>query len=222
MSENRYSTYILYASGEIILVVIGILIALSIDNWNEERKLHKEINDYLILMAENLKTDSIYYSHNLKSIDNRLEYLTAVSKGNYEQVELDSFIIVIQFELDEMNISPSYISLTELGIMNKIKNRDLVHQIRNYYEVQCKAYNNYVDWHSNFVSENVEHFIVENLPVSRNRNVDAQALIDELENRRLLSIVNYQISNYEYYLNYIRPNQDTVAELIQMIEEEIK
>ncbi len=36
--ENELSSYLLYASGEIVLVVIGILIALSINNWNEDRK----------------------------------------------------------------------------------------------------------------------------------------------------------------------------------------
>ena len=38
LTENKVSKYLLYAIGEIILVVIGILIALSINNWNENRK----------------------------------------------------------------------------------------------------------------------------------------------------------------------------------------
>ena len=38
LTENSFSKYLLYAIGEIILVVIGILIALSINNWNEDRK----------------------------------------------------------------------------------------------------------------------------------------------------------------------------------------
>lgn len=38
LSENRFNKYFLYAIGEIILVVIGILIALQINNWNEIRK----------------------------------------------------------------------------------------------------------------------------------------------------------------------------------------
>jgi hypothetical protein len=38
LSENKISKYLLYAIGEIVLVVIGILIALSINNWNENRK----------------------------------------------------------------------------------------------------------------------------------------------------------------------------------------
>lgn len=42
LSENRFSKYLLYAIGEIILVVIGILIALQINNWNSENLRQKE------------------------------------------------------------------------------------------------------------------------------------------------------------------------------------
>jgi len=38
LSENKFSKYLLYAIGEIILVVIGILIALQINTWNEQRR----------------------------------------------------------------------------------------------------------------------------------------------------------------------------------------
>jgi hypothetical protein len=38
MEKNKTGKYFKYAIGEIVLVVIGILIALSINNWNEERK----------------------------------------------------------------------------------------------------------------------------------------------------------------------------------------
>ncbi len=39
-AENRFGKYLRYAVGEILLVVIGILIALQVNNWNEERKIH--------------------------------------------------------------------------------------------------------------------------------------------------------------------------------------
>lgn len=38
LTENKFSKYLLYAVGEILIVVIGILIALQIDTWNEEKK----------------------------------------------------------------------------------------------------------------------------------------------------------------------------------------
>ena len=38
MEQNKTSKYFKYAIGEVVLVVIGILIALQINNWNENRK----------------------------------------------------------------------------------------------------------------------------------------------------------------------------------------
>lgn len=46
LRENRFTRYLIYALGEIILVVIGILIALQINNWNEDRKNQQKLNAY--------------------------------------------------------------------------------------------------------------------------------------------------------------------------------
>ncbi|MBZ0327934.1 MAG: hypothetical protein K8F54_10050 [Altibacter sp.] len=55
VKENKFSKYLLYAIGEIILVVIGILIALQINNWNERRKERAvEVN-----FLKNLKADLV-------------------------------------------------------------------------------------------------------------------------------------------------------------------
>ena len=56
---SRSGKYFKYAIGEIILVVIGILIALSINNWNESRKLQEEINTYLTQKLVNLHEDQL-------------------------------------------------------------------------------------------------------------------------------------------------------------------
>ncbi|NJB72923.1 hypothetical protein GGR42_003421 [Saonia flava] len=59
LTENKFSKYLIYAIGEIILVVIGILIALQINNWNEHKKQKiKEINT-LESINESLKQDKI-------------------------------------------------------------------------------------------------------------------------------------------------------------------
>ena len=58
LTENKFSKYLIYAIGEIILVVIGILIALSINNWNEEKKLRKLERTYLLGILDDLKTDT--------------------------------------------------------------------------------------------------------------------------------------------------------------------
>jgi len=52
LTENKFSKYLLYAIGEIVLVVIGILIALSINNWNQEKKSLEKTN---LLLTQVLK-----------------------------------------------------------------------------------------------------------------------------------------------------------------------
>lgn len=48
LGENKTRHYVLYAIGEIVLVVIGILIALQIDNWNQSRKDDNALKEYLV------------------------------------------------------------------------------------------------------------------------------------------------------------------------------
>ncbi len=57
LRENRFSRYLLYAIGEIALVVVGILIALQINTWNEQRKNRDAEEEYLTAIAEDLRSD---------------------------------------------------------------------------------------------------------------------------------------------------------------------
>ena len=57
LTDNKFSKYLLYAIGEILLLVIGILIALQINNWNEEKKERQRLNDFLTEIRKNLSDD---------------------------------------------------------------------------------------------------------------------------------------------------------------------
>ena len=59
MEKNKTGKYLKYALGEIILVVIGILIALSINNWNEQNKIDKSIISHLEILKQNLNEDQL-------------------------------------------------------------------------------------------------------------------------------------------------------------------
>lgn len=78
--QNKFSNYLIYAIGEIVLVVIGILIALALNNWNENRKekiteiqLYKEIKDDLVFslrdLKSGLKSHNEDYNHTIKLRD---------------------------------------------------------------------------------------------------------------------------------------------------------
>ena len=59
LTENRFSKYLLYAVGEILLVVIGILIALQVDNWNQERENKEKVKTILSDIMVELKANII-------------------------------------------------------------------------------------------------------------------------------------------------------------------
>ena len=66
LSEGKTGTYFKYAIGEILLVVIGILIALQINNWNENRKTQKEIGEIYSQIVFELDNDIAELSDNLE------------------------------------------------------------------------------------------------------------------------------------------------------------
>jgi hypothetical protein len=73
MKKNKTAQYFKYAIGEIVLVVIGILIALGINNWNENRKNKQTEKVILNNIFENLAIDSVqfnYYEKQYEQIDN--------------------------------------------------------------------------------------------------------------------------------------------------------
>jgi hypothetical protein len=73
LMENKTGKYFKYAIGEIILVVIGILIALQINNWNENRK--NSINEKALLAntINDLDADKKRFTNNQKEADTILK-----------------------------------------------------------------------------------------------------------------------------------------------------
>tara|TARA_R110002051_G_scaffold3131_6_gene16859 strand:- start:7426 stop:7659 length:234 start_codon:yes stop_codon:yes gene_type:complete len=59
VSENKFSKYLIYAIGEIVLVVIGILIALQLNNLNENKKNNVFEKEILSQIQENLTNDKV-------------------------------------------------------------------------------------------------------------------------------------------------------------------
>ena len=85
--ENKALKYARYAFGEIALVVVGILIALNINNWNDHRKDKAYEQEILLLINQNLKSDSLSLSIELfkskKAIELTDKLLEQVSLKNY-------------------------------------------------------------------------------------------------------------------------------------------
>ncbi len=140
LSENKFSKYLLYAIGEIILVVIGILIALQINNWNEGKKSQakehfvlSEIKSDLDLNIKSL--NGIVYTDN-NSMDNCINALKIVIDNlEHTKVYHDSlanhFWLTFRFPVFDIK-SSGYESLTSIGI-DLISDDTLRSNIGKYY-----------------------------------------------------------------------------------------
>ena len=74
LSEGKTSKYLKYAIGEIVLVMIGILLALQVNNWNENRKSLHTSKVLLKEIVEDLKTDTITFNRGYHAVLEQIEY----------------------------------------------------------------------------------------------------------------------------------------------------
>jgi len=108
ISENRTGKYIKYALGEILLVMIGILLALQVNNWNEERKGIIKEKSYLNSIYNDLKEDVATIESNRNLLSEHyfmgLEVLEAIE--NKTETSIDSTKIATYLGWDLSQIIP--------------------------------------------------------------------------------------------------------------------
>ena len=144
LSESKFGKYLAYAAGEIILVVIGILIALSINNWNEERKKENTVATYKKSLIEDLTNEIANSKRAISDMEEDLQVLYAISKrisGN--SLNIDSIINIYRFEFNH-NIEPDNINIITLDALISTGNinlleKDLYNSLMRLNDVQEKT-----------------------------------------------------------------------------------
>ena len=113
-----------YAIGEIILVVIGILLALQINTWNTERISDKKMITYLDNLKDDLKTDTLAFSHRINFYKDFLENKKKLlSLSHFENIPTDSLenIFFPTYGNYEINTT-TFTKISNLGISEISKN----------------------------------------------------------------------------------------------------
>ncbi|PHQ28451.1 DUF6090 family protein [Leeuwenhoekiella nanhaiensis] len=91
LTENKFGKYLTYATGEIILVVIGILIALQINNWNEDQKLEAKTQNYYEQLLVDLDKDTAFIQQIISKFESqRKAYNSYLNKFETSQLSLES------------------------------------------------------------------------------------------------------------------------------------
>jgi hypothetical protein len=192
--EGKFSRYLLYAIGEIILVVIGILFALQLNIWKTEADENVKVMKYMDGLNSDLRQDyermdSLFAFYSKKT--NSMQLLLKSSNQNIElsNEELgERFNSVLEYRKFS-NKKSNYLSLISEGFINKVNNKDLVNEIIKYYESP------YLTW-STEIYEN----ILESIDFNQSEFYNSQDGLIHLNLNN--SIPNWEITNTKFQTNY--------------------
>jgi hypothetical protein len=194
LTENRFGKYLFYAIGEILLVVIGILIAVEVNNWNEKRKDSKLELEILTGIKNDLEANIISLN-------------TSISADSLVVVYAERLIEILKNETSEYdesmdkyfggveNWSPmhpnklAYTNLQSIGlsiISNDIIRSKIVQLFDETYLLQEDKEKIMIELFSNGISVN-HRFLETREDTFKKRPNDFQALKTELEFKNYLT-----------------------------------
>ena len=143
LSENKMGKYLTYAIGEIILVVIGILIALALNNWNSNRLSIDRNNTLLIKLSKeldlNIERAASLDSFEFGGFKSKLKFTDSIFNlldKNLARNHLDYITSELIFYVNTFNLNTSvFQELMNTGSLYSIGSDSLVTQIQKYYQL---------------------------------------------------------------------------------------
>jgi hypothetical protein len=225
LPENKFSKYLIYAIGEIILVVIGILIALQINNWNEKRILTDKEVRLLNEMLNELKTDSSQFTSKLKSANSKLnatELLIGViddKKPYHDSLNISFSKAVVWTVFSPSN--STYQTLTNTGI-SIISNETLRSSIQHLYNNTYKFISEVEKWRSDFYFAEMSSFNIESFKIfswyKPSIPLNGQDLLNDTKYYNILetqqTLANQEVAVY-------KNTKKEIDALMNLIEKEI-
>jgi hypothetical protein len=243
MEKNKTGKYLKYAIGEIILVMIGILLALQVNNWNNERLEAKKEQLFLKNLQSDFKTNltelNSVYQGTLEAYQASNDLLEAI-KGDPPLIhsEINMLLGNIINKISSLDlISGSIDEITNTGSLNIIRDPELRKLISNwpYYEADTKddikiMVDNLMGF---FIPSLSDKAILRNTPVPEQFKEDlgltkisnSGFTIDYNTSLRTLEFENEVYNNalnYMYTLNQYKRLQGYLKDTLELIESNIK
>lgn len=237
MTENKFGKYLTYAIGEIILVVIGILIALSINNWNENRKNSIEEKAILENLLENLNLSKIQseqlISEELQLKQNLIQILGVDSNDNKVNAKIISDSIFKNTVWDLQSDMPTFNAYNNLKSTNKlslIKNKNInekftelefrQNKLNDILEDRLSVHQIRID----DILENDINFIPllkSNIPTINIENESTNNYFQLLEIKRIRNLLGMKLAFTQDVINYRKNLDKEIKDLIILIEKEL-
>lgn len=140
LKGKQLTNYLIYAFGEIILVVIGILIALYINNWNTERQIantNRNLQDKVLVQLERDIASVDYFRKELDTLDQvYLKYL----KRDYDDTKATgkNVFSMILFEVTELGLDEHVINWVDNAILDDTKASEKLIDLSGTYKLYFK------------------------------------------------------------------------------------
>ena len=218
INSRKIRNYLAYSIGEIILVVIGILIAVYINNWDLNQLKQDNGVKALKIVKRDLQTEKYVLENFKKRYSYTRKYLIDILYNNKTD-NLDS----LKFHFGpyvHYKMNSEYISLKSSGKLNLISNSKLRSKLVNFYEVYYSIYKELEEEHKFFIDKRVNDYFFNQFPSDTSNFVDSKFVKSKLNDQNFKKILDQQITSLQYITEnfYI----EKIDELIKIITEELK
>ncbi len=210
--ENKTSKYFKYAIGEIVLVVIGILIALSINNWSNNKQLRHTEQAYLLSLQSEFKTNlnkvNTTISDN-KKLMNDIEQMLTLFDSNVRDTISDKEISGLIYSVfgNSVTYNPSKGVLTDIissGNLNLIQNEQLRQQLASFEAMLDNVKFQEIGINSakgEMISMLNKNGSIRKVLIHRGQNFEHQSISDAVNNKNLFSLTEFENDLLNYYLS---------------------
>ncbi|WP_088341930.1 DUF6090 family protein [Robiginitalea sediminis] len=221
LAENRFSKYLLYAIGEIILVVIGILIALQINTWNEYKQNRKLERTFYADLLEDLANDIRKFEEQTAFYENRVEqlgWLLQKVRDPQAPIDADAFgqrVEPLYYSNEAISYAATYNASESSGVFSTFTNKELLKKITQYYanfhllmEVTASTNEIIVSQFEplmatipeNYVSVHSSHYVLNQDSESNQR---FYAFLDSIPDKRTLEVDFRSLVDRPQFENYV-------------------
>lgn len=164
---SKARKYILYTVGEVVLIVIGILIALSIDNWNEDRKNLVREQEVLMQLKKDYNANLLQLNEKIKMRESIIGACEVMMNAIDEQVgqNRDSVINQLSILFLDPTFDPVQDDLINSGNIRLIRNQQLRSLLTNWSSDVAEVQDIEKGWQKLLMEELIPYYI--ELGVSR-------------------------------------------------------
>ena len=157
LTDNIFSKYLLYAVGEILLVVVGILIALQVNNWSETKSKDLLFRDSIEQIYTGLDTDIDYFNLLIKDLNNQVELIDLLLEypETFDKAEVPFALHSIVYDNFSLLTETEYFTKNLVYNPDNAEQKDLSRYLANYVQYVIKFRDDIIDFNQILMDQGI-------------------------------------------------------------------